>query len=75
MAKTRASRVYYANRFVIPSCRRFCVNVCNRLFLVGRQQCIADCLNCGGLLFGGAAKAKVKSRKSGCGCGCGKCKK
>lgn len=70
---------YKANVLTSPNCRRFCRNVCTRLFVVGRNQCIADCLRCAGLR--GTAKPKVHSivkkahkPKTKCNCGCGKCK-
>jgi hypothetical protein len=71
--------VYLGNNVLAPNCGRFCRNVCNRLFVVGRNQCIADCLRCGGLR--GSVKSTVKSKgkmahksKRKCHCGCGKCK-
>ncbi len=30
------------------SCTNFCVNVCTAVFRTGVQQCINDCLACGG---------------------------
>lgn len=71
--------VYQGNALAFPNCGRFCTNVCTRLFVVGRNQCIADCLRCGGIR--GAAKSNVKTKekmghksKRKCNCGCGKCK-
>ncbi|WP_146250326.1 hypothetical protein [Paenibacillus flagellatus] len=74
MAKSSRSQ-YRSGTNATPDCRRFCTNVCNRLFLFGRQQCIADCLRCGRIAVGGIRGASVKSspRKT-CKCGCGKCR-
>lgn len=70
---------YKSTVFAVPNCGRFCRNVCTRLFIVGRNQCIADCLRCAGLR--GTSKSNVKSiaqkvhkPKRQCNCGCGKCK-
>jgi len=72
---------YLGNVRAIPSCGRYCTNVCTRLFVVGRNQCIADCLRCAGIRGTAKSKALLTNKeiykpkgKGKCGCGCGKCK-
>lgn len=71
--------VYLGNVHAVPNCGRYCRNVCTRLFVVGRNQCIADCRRCAGLR--GTANSNVKTKGAmahkstrKCNCGCGKSK-